>query len=101
MIGPALLGLAAPATPAPCKAHVGLHRHLHRRKSKGIYRCEIDLATGKLGEPELAAEVANPSFLAVHPTGTLPLRRRRGGEFGGKKGGAVSGLRASTPRPAS
>src|SRR5262245_13046351 len=32
-------------------------------KSKGIYRCELDLATGKLTPPQLAAEIVNPSFL--------------------------------------
>src|SRR5262249_6552338 len=35
--------------------------------SKGIYRLDLDLATGKLSEPVLAAETANPSFLAIHP----------------------------------
>jgi len=35
--------------------------------SKGIYRFELDLATGKAGEPVLAAESKNPSFLALHP----------------------------------
>ena len=35
--------------------------------SKGIYRFELDLATGKLGDRQLAAEVAQPSFLAIHP----------------------------------
>jgi 6-phosphogluconolactonase len=37
------------------------------KKSKGIYRVEFDPATGKLGMPELAAEVTSPSFLAVAP----------------------------------
>jgi 6-phosphogluconolactonase len=37
-------------------------------KSKGIYRMVFDPATGKLTDPVLAAEVDNPSFLAVHPT---------------------------------
>jgi len=37
------------------------------KKSKGIYRVEFDPATGKLGAPELAAEVTSPSFLAVAP----------------------------------
>jgi 6-phosphogluconolactonase len=37
--------------------------------SKGIYKASFDPATGKLGEPSLAAEVVNPSFLAIHPTG--------------------------------
>lgn len=37
-------------------------------KSKGIYRCEFDTATGKLSEPVLAAQTSNPSFLAIHPS---------------------------------
>ena len=37
-------------------------------KSKGIYRMTLDTASGKLSEPTLAAELDNPSFLAVHPT---------------------------------
>lgn len=35
--------------------------------SKGIYTCMFDSETGKLSEPSLAIELANPSFLAVHP----------------------------------
>ena len=38
-------------------------------ESRGIYVCRLDLATGRLSGPELAAEVASPSFLAIHPTG--------------------------------
>ena len=36
-------------------------------KSKGIYRARLDPRTGELSAPELVAETANPSFLAVHP----------------------------------
>jgi 6-phosphogluconolactonase len=36
-------------------------------KSKGIYRLEMDPATGKLSDAELAAETPSPSFLAVRP----------------------------------
>ena len=35
--------------------------------SKGIYRSKLDLATGALSQPELVAETANPTYLAVHP----------------------------------
>jgi 6-phosphogluconolactonase len=35
--------------------------------SKGIYVSRFHAATGELSEPELAAEIANPSFLTVHP----------------------------------
>jgi 6-phosphogluconolactonase len=59
-------------------------------KSKGIYVSRFDLATGKLGAPELAAETKNPSFIAIHPNHRFLYA---GGEFtseGGKKGGGVS-----------
>ncbi len=59
-------------------------------KSKGIYRCELDLATGKLSEPALAAETKNPSFLAVHPNHRFLYAVGEINDFGGKKTGAVS-----------
>ncbi len=37
--------------------------------SKGIYRSVLDLETGKLSNPVLAAETRNPSFLEIHPDG--------------------------------
>ncbi len=37
--------------------------------SRGIYRSALDLDTGKLSEPILAAEAKNPSFLEIHPNG--------------------------------
>ncbi len=37
--------------------------------SKGIYRSMLDLETGRLSDPVLAAEAKNPSFLELHPTG--------------------------------
>lgn len=41
------------------------------KNSKGIYRCDLDLATGKLSEPVLAGETPSPSFVAIHPTGNF------------------------------
>ena len=38
-------------------------------KSKGIYVSRFDSSTGKLGAPELAAEIARPSWVALHPNG--------------------------------
>lgn len=35
--------------------------------SKGIYVSRFRPATGEVSRPELAAEIANPSFLAIHP----------------------------------
>jgi 6-phosphogluconolactonase len=37
-------------------------------QSRGIYRSQFDDQTGKLTEPKLAAEITNPTFLALHPT---------------------------------
>ena len=36
--------------------------------SKGIYTSQLDVETGGLEEPVLAAECQNPAFLAIHPT---------------------------------
>lgn len=59
-------------------------------KSKGIYFCELDTETGKLSEPRLAAEIVNPSFLAIHPNGKFLYAVNEVGEFNGKKAGAVT-----------
>ena len=59
------------------------------KESKGIYRSEIDLATGKLSRPQLAAEVASPSFLAIHPTNKYWDAVGAVDNFAGKKAGAV------------
>lgn len=58
-------------------------------KSKGIYRCELDLAIGKLSTPELAVEVGSPSFLAVHPSNKFLYAVGETGEFKGQKTGSV------------
>lgn len=59
-------------------------------KSKGIYVSRFDAGTGTLGEPELAAETRNPSFLAVHPNGKLLYAVGELSDFQGKRAGAVS-----------
>ncbi len=35
--------------------------------SRGIHRSELNLADGSMSPPKLVAELANPTFLAVHP----------------------------------
>lgn len=37
-------------------------------QSEGIYRAELDVPSGALTQPELAAKVEHPSFLAIHPS---------------------------------
>ena len=39
--------------------------------SKGIYHASFETETGKLSAPELAAEINNPGFLALHPSGKV------------------------------
>lgn len=36
-------------------------------KSRGLYVCRLEVRSGKLSSPVLAAEAENPTFLAVHP----------------------------------
>ena len=61
-------------------------------KSKGIYRFEMDTTTGKLSNGELAIEVANPSFLAIHPTSKFLYCVNEGGTIGGSKNGGLTGF---------
>ncbi|MBE3100080.1 MAG: lactonase family protein [Planctomycetes bacterium] len=56
--------VAHAAAPQAMRVYVGTYTG---PKSKGIYQLRLDLATGALGQPELAAEVERPSFLAIHP----------------------------------
>lgn len=59
-------------------------------RSKGIYVSRFDAASGKLGVPELAAEAASPSFLAVHPNRRFLYAANEVSDFNGKKSGGVS-----------
>jgi 6-phosphogluconolactonase len=82
---------ALPDTP-PAKdgklwVYVGTYTN---KKSQGIYRCELDLATGKLTAPLVAAKTANPSFLAIHPNRRFLYAVGEMDSVGGKKGGAIS-----------
>jgi 6-phosphogluconolactonase len=59
-------------------------------KSKGVYVSRLDVASGALSRPELAAETTSPSFLAVHPNGKFLYSVNEIGDFGGKPSGSVS-----------
>ncbi|MBU6399456.1 MAG: lactonase family protein [Verrucomicrobia bacterium] len=59
-------------------------------KSRGIYVSRLDLASGALSPPLLAAESSSPSFLALHPNGRFIYAVNELNSFGGKRGGAVS-----------
>jgi len=59
------------------------------KNSKGIYRCQLDVASGKLSAAELAAETDNPSFLAIHPNKQFLYSVGEYGK-GPKKSGGIS-----------
>ena len=52
----------------PLRVYFGTYTR-GENSSKGIYRSMLDLETGQLSEPVLAAEAKNPSFIELHPNG--------------------------------
>jgi 6-phosphogluconolactonase len=58
--------------------------------SRGIYRFELDPASGAWTDPVLAGESENPSFLALHPNGKVLYAVNELGTFVGAASGAVS-----------
>ncbi len=59
-------------------------------KSQGIYHLDLDLASGKMTEPRLAAKITDPSFVAIHPDHRHLYAVNEVSSFDGKKAGAVS-----------
>ncbi len=58
--------------------------------SKGVYVAKFDMATGSISTPELAGEVDNPTFLAIHPSKKYLYTAGEIGNFRGERAGAVS-----------
>jgi 6-phosphogluconolactonase len=98
LAGLAVLLAAAPAGSKPIKKGLGSEKlwlfvGTYTPKggpSKGIYRLELDLATGKLSKPELAAEAVNPSFLAIAPDGRHLYAVNEVGDYKGERSGSLS-----------
>ncbi|HSI09008.1 MAG: lactonase family protein [Rariglobus sp.] len=63
----------------------------YTKTSKGIYVGRFDTETGKLGDLTLAAEAANPSFLALSPDRRFlyAVSEGAGATFNGKPSGTV------------
>jgi 6-phosphogluconolactonase len=59
-------------------------------KSKGIYVSRLDMSSGALSAPELAAEVTSPSYLAVHPARDFLYAVNEVSDYGGKPTGSVT-----------
>ncbi|MGE5294332.1 MAG: lactonase family protein, partial [Solirubrobacterales bacterium] len=51
------------------RVYVGTYTGNGPSSSKGIYRSTLDLDTGTLTAPVLAAQAQNPSFVEIHPNG--------------------------------
>src|SRR2546422_9679157 len=85
--GPLAASQNAQAKPDRLWVYIGTYT---QGGSKGIYRLELDLSSGKFSSPQLAAQLVNPSFLAIHPNQRFLYAVGEVGEFGGKKTGAVS-----------
>ena len=67
--------------------HVFFGTYTKGTDSEGIYRATFNSETGALSDPELAVEVSNPSFLAIHPEGRALYAASEVADFEG--GGAV------------
>jgi len=65
-------------------------------RSKGIYVSRLNLATGTLSAPRLAAETANPSYLAVRAQGDFLYAANEVETFAGARTGAVSAFAIAT-----
>jgi 6-phosphogluconolactonase len=61
--------------------------------SKGIYSYELNLQDGSLHQTGLAAKIASPSFLAIHPNKHFLYAVNEVENYGGQKAGAVTGFK--------
>src|SRR6516162_9214511 len=75
------------ADEAPLRVYVGTYTG---DSSKGIYVSQLNQATGELSPVEVAAEVKNPSFLAIHPGTKFLYAVSEVSDAGGKPTGAVA-----------
>jgi 6-phosphogluconolactonase len=89
----ALSVLCAEAAPASHKKYflyIGTYTAEAGSTSKGIYAYRFDTDTGEIASIGVAAETANPSFLAVHPNQRFLYAVNETGNYQGQKSGAVS-----------
>ena len=85
-----LCPVLAVAQPSPSSSMLVYFGTYTGEKSQGIYVSTLDMQTGALSPPQLAAETPSPSFLAVHPARDFLYAINEISEFEGKPGGAVS-----------
>lgn len=66
-----------------------------QRGSRGIYRSQLDLGTGKLAEPVAVAELKNASFVALHPSGRFLYAVSETEDYQGQKSGSLAAYKVS------
>ncbi len=64
-----------------------------QRGSRGVYLSNLDMKTGELSTPTLAAETKDPTFLAIHQNRKFLYAANEITDFDGKPAGAVSAYR--------
>lgn len=81
------LPIAAEPADGKMRVYIGTYT---RGKDQGIFRADLDLASGKLSAAEPAGEAVNPSFLAIHPNRKFLYAVSEVPAVGGQRGGGVS-----------
>ncbi len=79
--------LLAAAAPNQYIVYIGTYTN---QASKGIYAWRFDASSGRLDPLGVAAETANPSFLAIHPNHRYLYAVSEVSNFEGKRSGAVA-----------
>ena len=84
-LSPTVMGAADLPPSGKYWMFIGTYTGKGEKDSKGIMRCEFDARTGKLTQPEVAAEATNPSFVAISPNGKNLYAVGEAGGLGPKK----------------
>ncbi|MBT3200182.1 MAG: lactonase family protein [Phycisphaerales bacterium] len=88
VMGACLIG-CAPAESASKNLSVYIGTYT-RKGSKGVYLSKLNLASGALSKPTLAAETDNPSFLSIHPSGKFLYASGGATKIDGKHSGLIT-----------
>jgi len=87
LLTPYALGAERSATKGQCFVYLGTYTE---KASKGIYACRFDPAIDRLTSLGLAAETADPSFLAIDPTRHFLYAVNEVSQYEGRTSGGVS-----------
>lgn len=97
MLAPLAVGSLIASRATAAEELVWFGTYTRGTESQGIYVSRFDTQTGKLSEPTLAGEVANPSFLARHPSRPLLYCVSEIADLEGKPTGGITALSIDLP----